>query len=354
MSRFIRKSSEKIGKHPGALVYVGDRKVEKVRIRLINYDAATLREEQFNSIEEVFNCRNTAAVSWINIDGLHDVEVIEKIGGHFNLHPLLLEDVLNTEQRPKIEDYGHCLFIVLKMLEYNDKKERIEAEQMSLVLMPSVVITFQENYGDVFNPLRGRIKNFKGRVRAAGADYLAYALMDAIVDNYFVILERIGDKIEEIEGELLSNPTERTLAKLQKMRKEMLLLRKFVWPLREIVSALQREEFSLIDKASAAYIRDLYDHTIQVIDTIEALRDVLSGMVDIYLSSTGNRMNEVMKVLTIISTIFIPLTFVAGVYGMNFRYMPELSERWGYPAVLGIMLAAGCAMLLYFRRKKWL
>jgi len=265
-----------------------------------------------------------------------------------------MEDIANTDQRPKIEDFESYLFAVLKMLSYDEKEGEIIVEQLSLILGPSWVISFQENEGDVFDPIRERIRGAQGRIRKMGADYLVYALIDAVVDNYFIAIEKIGEKIEDIEDELVASPSPETLRAIHNLKRQMIVLRKSVWPLREVISRLERWESQLISKLTDIYLRDVYDHTIQVIDAIETYRDMLSGMLDIYLSSVSNRMNEVMKVLTIIATIFIPLTLVAGIYGMNFSYMPELKWDWGYPMVLSIMLAIGLVMLIYFRKKKWL
>ena len=354
MPTSFKKTSKKTGLSPGTLIHIGERKAEKTRLRLIDYDLNKLEEREIENIEQCFPCRDSSTVSWINTDGLHDVEIIQKVGKHFDLHPLLLEDVVNTEQRPKLEDYEKYLFIVLKMLYYDEEGHVIIAEQVSLVLFPNLVITFQERTGDVFNPVRERIRHGRGRIRGAGADYLAYALMDAIVDNYFIILEKVGERIEEIEEELVANPSQQTLQKIHVLKREMIYLRKSVWPLREVISGLERGESPLIQKTTETYLRDLYDHTIQVIDTVETFRDVVSGMLDVYLSSVGNRMNEIMKVLTIIATIFIPLTFVAGIYGMNFDHMPELHKNWGYPVALLIMLFIALLMVGYFRRRRWL
>jgi magnesium transporter len=355
MPRFIKKVSKTIGLTPGALVHVGKKRIEKVRIRLIDYDEAQLREKEPKTIEECFPFKDLPTVTWVNIDGLHDIEVMEKIGKHFGLHPLVLEDVLNTEQRPKIEDFDDHIFVVLKMLYYDETDGEIRAEQISVILGSNFVLSFQERVGDIFNPLRERIRGAKGRVRKMGPDYLAYNLLDAIVDNYFVVLEKLGEQIEGMEEELVSNPTPDTLQKIHNLKREMIFLRKSVWPLREVVSRLERGESPLIKETTGIYLRDVYDHTIQVIDTIETYRDMLSGMLDIYLSSISNRMNQVMKVLTIIATIFIPLTFVAGIYGMNFEYMPELKWHWFYPKAFWlVMLGVAALMLVYFRRKRWL
>jgi magnesium transporter len=253
-----------------------------------------------------------------------------------------------------MEDYGEYIYIVLKDLDYDDKSSEIEPEQISLILGPNFVFSFQEREGDTFNTIRERIRNSKGRIRKMGADYLAYTLFDSIVDNYFIILERLGEKIEFLEEKLVSQPTPETLQVIHHLKREMIFLRKAVWPLREVVGGLERGESSLIKESTRIYLRDVYDHTIQTIDTIETYRDMVSGMLDIYLSSVSNRLNSVMKVLTIIATIFMPLTFIAGIYGMNFKYMPELEWRWGYPVIWLIVIGIGVFMLLYFRKKKWL
>jgi len=354
MQRLIKKRSHKAGLPPGTLVHVGERKAEKVKIRILDYDEAQFEEKEAKTIEESFPFKDKPTVTWINIDGLHEVEIIEKLGSHFGLHPLLLEDILNTDQRPKMEDYGDYIFVVLKMLYSGENKDGIEAEQVSLILGSNFVISLQEREGDVFDPVRDRIRKSKGRIRKTGSDYLAYALLDAIVDNYFLILENVGEKIEETEEQLATNPNPETLQLIHALKKEMIFLRKSIWPLREMVSGLERCESSLIHESTGAYLRDVYDHTIQIIDTVESYRDMISGMLDIYLSSISNKMNEVMKVLTIFASIFIPLTFVAGIYGMNFEFMPELGWHWGYFALLGFMAFVGVSLVVYFKRKRWL
>jgi magnesium transporter len=353
MPRLIKRTSKKVGLPPGALVHIGEKKADKARITIIDYDEVQFQEKDVEAIEECFPLKDKPAVAWINVDGIHQVEILEKLGDCLGLHPLVLEDILNTGQRPKVEDFGDYIYIVLKMF-YSDENDEIAEEQLSLILGPSFVISFQEREGDVFSPIRERIRSARGRVRKMGADYLAYALLDSVVDNYFVVLEKLGEKIEFLEEELVTNPTTETLQVIHDIKREMVFLRKSVWPLREIISGLERGESALIQESTLIYLRDVYDHTIQVIDTVETFRDIISGMLDIYLSSVSNRMNEVMKVLTIIATIFIPLTLIAGIYGMNFQYMPELGWRWGYPLVWLVMLVIGALMLVYFRRKGWL
>ena len=354
MFRLTKKRSAKIGLPPGTLIHIGERKTEKVRINILDYDEAQFEEEEAKTIEESFPFKDKPTVTWIDIEGIHQVEIIEKLGSHFGLHPLLLEDILNTDQRPKMEDYGDYIFIVLKMLYLGEANNEIEAEQVSLILGSNFVISFQEREGDAFDPVRDRIRNAKGRIRKAGADYLAYTLLDAIVDNYFIILESLGETIEETEEQLTTNPNPETLQLIHALKKEMIFLRKSIWPLREVISGLERCESSLIHESTGAYLRDVYDHTIQIIDTVESFRDMISGMLDIYLSSISNKMNEVMKVLTIFASIFIPLTFVAGVYGMNFSFMPELKWQWGYFGILGVMALVGISLVVYFKRRKWL
>jgi len=353
MPKLIKKRSSKAGLPPGTLVHIGERKEEAVRITYIDYDEQNFQERQVSAIEECFQFKTTPTVTWINIDGIHQVDIIEKLGKQFELHPLILEDILNTGQRPKFEDFDNYMFIVLKMLSYDDTKQTVQAEQVSLVLGANFVVSFQEQVGDVFEQIRDRIRNAKGRIRRMGPDYLVYALIDAVVDNYFIILEKLGEKIESLEEQLVTETTEQTLGQIHGLKREMIFLRKSVWPLREAISSLERSESSLINKSTGVYLRDVYDHTIQVIDTVESLRDTVSGMLDIYLSSISNKMNAVMKVLTIIATIFIPLTFIAGIYGMNFKYMPELEWHWGYPIVWLVMGAVVVIMLIYFRKKKW-
>jgi magnesium transporter len=353
MLRLINRLSEKTGLPPGALVHIGDKKAEKVEITIIEYDEAQFQEREVETIEECFPLGDKPAVKWIDVDGLHEVEILERLGDCFGFHPLVLEDILNTGQRPKMEDLGEYVFVVLRMLS-SDANSGVDSEQVSILLGPDFVVSLQEREGDVFDPIRERIRTGRGRVRRKGADYLAYTLLDAVVDRYFIVLEQLGDRIELLEDELVTRPTTETLQAIHDLKSEMIFLRKSVWPLREAISGLERGESSLIQESTGIYLRDLYDHTIQVIDTVETLRDMVSGMLDIYLSSVSNRMNEVMKVLTIIATIFIPLTLVVGIYGMNFQYMPELAWRWGYPMVWAVMAVIGALMLAYFRRQRWL
>ncbi len=346
--------SDKVGLPPGSLVYVGDREAEDVRITVFDYDEEGYTEKEVENVEECFEYREKDTVTWINIEGLGDTDVIQKLGENYGFHSLLLEDILNTEQRPKMDDYDSHLMIALKMLEFNEDETTINDEHVSVILGENFVVSFQETQGDVWDPVRDRIRKNRGRIRRGKSDYLLYALMDSVVDNYFVVLESIGDELEYLEEDLVSDPDHEILQDIHDLKREMIYLRRSVWPVREVVSNLERQRPNLIEEDTRIYLRDVYDHTIQIIDTIESYRDVLASMVDIYLSSVSNKTNEVMKVLTIMASIFIPLTFIAGIYGMNFEYMPELGFQWGYPAVLLFMLAVSLAMLGYFHRKDWL
>jgi len=354
MLQLLKKASEKVGLPPGSPVHVGEIKADEVKITLIDYDQTNYEERVIENIEESFPFKETSTVTWINIDGLHNIDIIEKIGGHFGLHSLVQEDIVHTGQRPKFENLDEHVFVILNMFHYREEKDDVDAEQVSIILGSTFVISFQEEEGDTFDFVRDRIRNNRGRIRRMGADYLAYVLIDSIVDNYFAILEKYGEKIEALEEELTTDPSIETLNTIHRLKKEIMLLRRSVWPLREVIGGLQREESSLIGNAIMVFIRDLYDHTIQVIDSIDTLQEILSGLQDLYLSSVSNKMNEVMKVLTIFAAIFIPLTFMAGIYGMNFEFMPELKLRWAYPALWVAMITVALGLLIFFKRRRWL
>jgi magnesium transporter len=355
MPKFAKDLGRKAGLSPGTLVHTGDPSTGKPLITVFAYDGDRCVEKSVETAAEAFFQGDKPGVLWINIDGLHEVELISQIGRHFDLHPLVLEDILHTEQRPKLENYETYLFIVLRMLSWDDTANEIKAEQVSLVLGKDYVLSFQEESDfDVFGPVREALRTGKGRLRKAGADYLIYSLMDAVVDNYFVIMESLGEKIEELEDELVTGVRSEILREVHHLRRENIYLRKSIWPLREVVGGLERGESALVTDGTTIYLRDLYDHTIQVMDTVETFRDMLSGMLDLYLSSVSFRLNEVMKVLTIIATIFIPLTFLAGVWGMNFHNMPELAKPWGYPTALGLMATLAGWMVYKFKKKGWM
>ncbi|MFH1837256.1 MAG: magnesium/cobalt transporter CorA [Candidatus Omnitrophota bacterium] len=353
MTKFIKKLSKQAGLAPGTLIHIGEKRTEIPKITIFDYSEEKFQEKVVKKVEDIFPFKDTPTVTWINIDGVHETSVIEEIGKRFGLHPLVQEDIVNTGQRPKFEDFEEYLFISLKMLYCGEKRGEIVIEQVSLVVGDNFVLSFQEREGDVFNPIRERIRQSKGRIRKMGPDYLAYTLMDGVVDNYFSILESFGEDMEKLEEDLTVDPKFEVLQTIRKLKSDIVSLRRSVWPLREMISGLQRGESPLIKKETIIYFRDVYDHTVQMIDTIESFRDMVSGLLDIYLSSMSNKMNEIMKFLTIFAAIFIPLTFLAGVYGMNFKYMPELEWRWGYFVVVGVMLTVGISMLCYFKRKKW-
>jgi magnesium transporter len=354
MSRFIKKVSKKAGLPPGALMHIGNERTQKVIASIMEFDGDNLQEKTLETIDEIFLYEQKLSLRWINMNGVHDIDIIEKIGKHFNIHPLTMEDIAHTDQRSKVEDYEHYLYVVSKMLYFDDSKSEFHSEQISIILGEGFLISFQEIEGDVFNGVRERIRKGRGRIRQSGSDYLAYSLLDAIVDNYFVVLSGVDRKIEKLDEELLENPSPETSRMIHEMKREMIYLKKQVWPLREVLGNLSKAGSSLIKEKTMIYLRDVYDHTIQVVDIIESHRDLLSGMMDNYLSIVSNKMNEVMKLLTIIATIFIPITFLVGLYGMNFHYMPELEWRWGYFFVLGFMFCVVVFMLIYFKRKNWL
>ena len=332
-----------------------ERKPERPRITVIDYDEYHYHEAEIKDVSECFIFKEKPTVTWINIDGLRQVDILEKLGACYGIHPLVLEDIL-TDQRPKVEDYENYIFIVLKMVYYDEKKEEdtIDFDQVSLIFGQNFVISFKEKEVDVFDPMRERLRTGKGRIRRLGTDYLAYSMIDAIVDHYFVIMEKLGERFEDIEDAVVANPDPSTLPEIYNLKRDMLFLRKSVWPLREAISKMQRLDSPLISEATKIYLRDVYDHTIQVIENIETFRDMSASLLETYLSSLSNRLNEIMKVLTIISTIFIPLTFITGIYGMNFDYMPELRSSWGYPVVVTMLLVAALVMLVYFKKKRWL
>jgi magnesium transporter len=352
--KFIKKRSVKSGLPPGSLVHIGEIPAGAASIELIGFTLDDLEEQRFSSVDDCLPYLERAGITWVNVEGVHNVELIRHLGEQYALHPLVLEDIVNTVQRPKIEDYDDYLFIVLRMLRPTESGE-FTSEQLSIILGPGHIFTFQEGIqGDVFDEVRNRIRNGKGKIRGMGADYLAYALIDAIVDNYFSVLENLGERIVNLEEQLTSLPDRSTLQMINGIKKEIIFLRKAVWPLREAISFLERGDSQLLSDATRVYFRDVYDHTVQVIDTVETYRDLLSGMFDLYLSSISNRTNEIMKFLTVIGTIFMPLTFLVGVYGMNFKHLPELEWRNGYFILWGFMLALAITMVIYFRRKRWL
>ncbi len=359
MFELFEISSKKKGLPPGSAVYVGEQRDEKVKITVIDYDKENIETISSTEADSCGLYFNRPTATWVNVDGLHQAEVIEKIGNCIGLHPLTIEDILNTNQRPKIDVYDDYVYLVIRTPEFLNGSKVVGLEQVSFVLGRNYLLTFQEKEGDTFDAVRSRIKSNKGRIRKMGVDYLAYCLLDSVVDNYFSLLEKVGEEIEVLEDELMADPSPATLHKIHVLKREMVLLRKSIWPLREVVNSLQRDEVPFVGETINFYLKDLYDHTVQVLETVETFRDIIAGMLEIYLSSISNRMNEVMKVLTIFAAIFIPLTFIAGLYGMNFNTekspfnMPELNWYFGYPTALLIMVTVAGTMLLFFKRKGW-
>lgn len=354
MVKFFKGRFRKVGLPPGTILYTDESLKAPLKLDIFRYDVAEFEEkENVDPVKESYLPREEK-VSWINIEGLHNPKAIEQFCASFNIHPLTIEDILTPEQRPKMEDNLDYLFLVMKMLFYNNSTCTVESEQISLILGKNYLVSFQEKPGDNFAVIRQRLRTGAGRIRKMDADFLFYALIDAIVDNYFVLLEKVGDRLEEIEDDLLTRASENTLNALHKIKKEIISLRRSVWPLREVIYKLEREDIGLIKGETRIFFRDVYDHTIQIIETVETFRDMVSGLIDLYQSTISARLNQVMKVLTIISTIFIPLTFITGLYGMNFEYIPELSWRYGYFAVWGFSIAVVGIMLAVFRKKRWI
>ncbi|MGD2123723.1 MAG: magnesium/cobalt transporter CorA [Gemmatimonadota bacterium] len=350
LSLFKKKTA---GSAPGTLVYTGPERTEPIHLSLIEYDGETV-EESVLVDPDFGEISGRPRTTWINLDGLNDVTLIGEMGEAFGLHPLTLEDLVHTGQRPKLEEYDGYLFVVLRMLILDSDGTSVSSEQVGIILGDGYVLSFQERAGDVWNPVRDRIRAEGARIRKRGADYLAYALVDALVDHYFHILESMAETVEELEVAVLEDPKPETMHRIHRLRHEMLLVRRAVWPLRELTNSLARTESELVKETTQVYLRDVYDHTVQVIDTAETLRDVVSGLMDLYMSSVGNRMNEIMKVLTTMASVFIPLTFLAGIYGMNFEFMPELGIPWAYPALLVIMVGLGVGMVIFFKKRGWL
>jgi magnesium transporter len=350
--KLVQKRSRKTGLPPGTLVHIGEKKTDKVTITAFNYTGTGCNERRDLSLDAL-PLPTDGSITWVDVGGVHNMDILESFGKQFQLHPLLLEDIANTDQRPKLDDYDTYLFLVLKMLSVTDRQD-IVVEQVSLVLGRNFVLSFQENGTDVFSSVRDRLRGGKGRLRQSEADYLLYALVDAIVDQYFTVVEVLGEKIEVLQDVVVSDPKPETLHQIHALKRQLLFLRRAVWPLREATNSLSRSECPLLRESTKIFFRDVYDHVVQIVDTIETLREMVSASLDIYLSSISYRLNAVMKVLTIITTIFMPLTFIVGIYGMNFEHMPELKWEWGYPLVLGVMAAIAIAMLGFFIRKKWI
>ena len=354
MPKSFRRMARKVGMPPGSLVYTGEKGHLPTKITITRYNEQNIVESQADSFTECQMAADPGEVTWINVTGISKVKDLEKVGECFKIHPLVLEDILEVGQRPKVEDYDEYLYIVLNSIQPVAEGDKLVAEEISLVLGPNYLLSFYTGADDIYAPIRERLLQAKGRIRKLGADYLAYSLIDLVVDNYFVELERFGEQMESLEDEVVARPSPQILRYVHRFKNDMIMLRKSLWPLREVIARLERRESPLISDNLSNYFRDVYDHTVIAIDTVETYRDILSGMLDIYLSSMSNRLNEIMKVLTIIATIFMPLTFITSLYGMNFKHMPELQWEYGYFVVIGVVVVVAVSMLEYFRRKHWI
>ncbi|HKB84290.1 MAG TPA: magnesium/cobalt transporter CorA [Burkholderiales bacterium] len=352
--KIFRPQGKTPGLPPGSLVYTGDAKPPMPRVTMLDYDEHKVVEKELVRVDDCIPFKDAQTVTWINVDSVTEPGLLENFGRVMGFHGLMLEDILNTDQRPKFEDYGNYIYIVVKMLDFDARKGEIETEQLSLILGPNYVISFQERAGDFFDPLRERIRRSLGRVRKLGTDYLAYAILDVIVDHYFAVLEKLGEKIEQLEDSVITDPREGTARAVHAVRREMIFVRKSVWPLREVITSLQRSESALIRESNAAYFRDLQDHIMRVTDGVDTFRDLLNGMLDSYYSTITTRTNSVVKVLTLFSAIFMPLTFITGIFGMNFRNFPELEWHYGFQGTLILMVIVIATMVAIFRWKKWL
>ena len=349
----MRKTSEKSGLPPGTLVHIGEKKAETAKITVMEYGPDRVNEKKVSSVEEFLPLKDSTGVIWINIDGLHETGLIEKIGKNFNIHPLILEDILHTRTRPKVEVFDTGIFLVFNML-YDDKSTGdILSEQFSIILGSNFVISFQERENPIFNPLMDRIRNDKSRIRKKGADYLTYALLDMAVDSYFIILETLEEKIEALDEELVISMSRETFKAISNMKRNLISMRKAVVPLRELVNTLEKNDSGLIDDGTLIFFRDIHDHVLQIQETTDIYREIVSGLHDIFLANVNNKTNEIMKTLTITATIFIPLTFIAGIYGMNFKYMPELEWEYGYLAVWALIVCVVGVMFYFFKKKNW-
>jgi len=354
MARFVRKRDQLQGQVPGSLIFVGTKKVERTSIRVMDYDAGQLNEFDFTDANQIQGLQSSSTCSWVNIYGLHDVDVIKEIGARFNVHPLVLEDVLNTGQRPKLEEFDEFLFLVVKMFRYDQGEEVVHAEQLSMVLRKGVLITFQERKGDVFEAVRERIRKMKGRIRQSGVDYLAYALLDTVVDNYIQVIERIGGRVEELDERVLEEPNKEIIAEITSVKREFNYMRKSIRPARDAIIQLGKLDTDLISDDMGPFLKDLHDLITHATEVVEVYREMLTDQMNIYHSSLSNRMNDVMKVLTIFAAIFIPLTCIAVIYGTNFEYFPELHYRYSYFIFWGVIVAVAAGMVFFFRRKRWL
>jgi magnesium transporter len=348
------RASSKSGLPPGTLIHVGEVLATETRISVLDYTRERCKEHVAHSIEDITRYRDTDSVTWINVEGLINVSIIEAIGQQFGIHPLVLEDILNTHQRPKFEQHDNYLFLVFKVMYPAEDEVSVNYEQVSILILDDYVFTFKEKQDNIFEPIINRLRNSKGRFRSLGADYLAYTLLDTVVDLYLSLQDYLDKVIESVEDDLLGSPDAGTLAAIQRIRRELIFIRRSSAPLRELLNGILRSDSMLIGDSTLIYFRDVQDHVLRVTDAIDTYRDIITSLHDIYNSTISNKMNEVMKVLTVFATIFIPLTFITGIYGMNFEYMPELKWHWSYPLLWSAFIVTSVALLVYFKRKKWL
>jgi magnesium transporter len=344
----------KVGLAPGALIHLGERKTEQLAISLLEYGETEITERQFDSLAASQTYQPTLPVLWLNVHGLHEPEVMAEIGRRFKLHPLVLEDILNTDQRPKVDDYGDYLFMVARFFEIDPENNQISSDQVSLILGSNFVLTFQERPSGRFDPVRERLRNDRGQIRKLGADYLAYSLLDTIVDHYFTILENIGERTEELEDTMLERPKPGSLQTVHQLKRETLTLRRSIWPLREVINSLTRADDRFFRPETRPYLRDIYDHTVHAIESLEANRDVIAGMLDIYLSAVSNRVNQEVRALTVVAIIFMPATLISGIFGMNFKVMPLLDWPNGFLVAIGMMATVATTLSIIFWRRRWL
>ncbi|MEZ5503447.1 MAG: magnesium/cobalt transporter CorA [Halioglobus sp.] len=353
MSVSLKYASEKSGLGPGSLVHVGDVHEAGSRITLVDYSADHCQKHAAASLEDILSYRDTASVTWVIVEGLSDLSIIESIGANFDIHPLVLEDILNTHQRPKLEEHESYLFVVLKSLQPDEEEFSVVYEQVSLLVMKNFIFTFKEKADGLLDPLLKRLENSRGRFRSTGADYLMYTILDMIVDLNFDIMDQLEETLTSLEDEIFSNPTPAALGKIHEIKREIIKMRRYISPIRDLLAGILRSESAMVDPTTHIYLRDVHDHVLRIIESLETHRDILSGLTEIYLSTISSKMNEIMKVLTVFASVFIPLTFITGIYGMNFESMPELKWAWGYPAVWGVFITTTVALYVYFRKKGW-
>lgn len=351
----LSSAADKSGLPPGTLIHIGERHASECKISVTQYNADTLIRQEISSISELKQLRNAELITWVNVDGLSDIHIVESIGQELNIHPLVLEDILSTHQRPKLEEYDDFLYLVIKGISLNQEKNfSLQYEQISILLLANYVVTFKEKADDTFDPINNHLQNHNGRLRQLGSDYLAYVILDTVVDEYFVVEDSLDGIIDPLEDNILFNSNKEMLQTVQQIRRGLISMKRNISPLRELLATIQRADTPLLQEKTLRYYGDVYDHVLRVTDSLESYRERISAMHDIYLSSISNKLNETMKILTIFASIFIPLTFIAGIYGMNFEYMPELKWRWGYPAVWAVFIMISAGLLILFKRKKWI